>query len=143
MAARRTITAGAGGAEVSKSSAAEAALAGMRVYRPIPDYERCWGLVEAVMDCVFDVSSHFSKDLFDLLVVGLDFFVVAFFRAITTLWACVVNVDAVMVDAGVVARLGDVTFKGHGDVGVLGVGIGAEVSEEFLTDGVVVGEDAS
>ena len=88
-----------------------------------------------------DVFSCFSKDVFYLFVTVVDLAGVALFRALTAV--VIVHAGTVDVDAGVMTGLGDIAIEIGGDVGVSDIGIGGEVSEEFIAYLIIVGEEAS
>ena len=115
---------------MSAVSAAKALLLGMDGDATVGNLGACWALVKAGVEVVFDVFSGFSKDVFYLFAVVIDLVGVALFRALAA--AIIVHAGTVDVDAGVVTRLGDIAIEIGGDVGVSDVGIGGEVSKEFI-----------
>ena len=132
---------GAVGAEVSAVSAAKASLLGMDGDATVGDVGTCWALVEAGVEVVLDVFSGFSKDVFYLFATVIDLVGIALFQALAAV--VIVHTGTVDVDVGVVTGLGDIAIEIGGDVGISDVGIGGEVSEEFIAYLVVVGEEAS
>jgi hypothetical protein len=127
--------------EVSAVSAAKASLLGMDGDATVGNVGACWALVKAGVEVVFDVFGGFSKDVFYLFAAVIDLVGIALFRALMV--AIIVHVGMVDVDAGVVTGLSDITIEIGGDVGISDVGIGGEVSEEFIAYLIVVGEEMS
>ena len=132
---------GAVGAEGSAVSAAEATLAGVKGHTTIGDVGASWTAVEVGMEVVFNVFCSFTKHVFDLLAAVSNFMEVAFLGAFAAVLFS--GVGAMDIDASVVARLSDITFKTEGDAGVLDIGVSGEVGEEFLADLIIVGKEAS
>jgi hypothetical protein len=126
---------------MSAVSAAKASLLGMDGDATVGNVGTCWALVEAGVEVVLDVFSSFSKDVFYLFATVVDLAGIALFRALAA--AIIVHMGTVDVDAGVMTGLGDIAIEIGGDVGVSDVGIGGEVSEEFIAYLIVVGEEAS